>query len=236
MPTRNLKFVFSSAIPFVAAAAGAIMTGSMTGCETTSTTTSTTAGSNAGTQDAAAMAETPARLTAGDRVPAVTVQTASGDSVPLDRALGNEGKTVLVFYRGGWCPYCNQELAAWQENLSRLKALGYNLVAITPEAPEQTSSTATKNDLDFTILSDASHAAAEAFGISFTLTESTVKKYRGYGIDLDTHNASGEWKLPHRGTYVVDADGTIREAWILEDYTRYTKPQEVLNTIATFKS
>ena len=31
---------------------------------------------------------------------------------------------VLLFYRGGWCPYCNTTLKAYAEALPRIEAAG----------------------------------------------------------------------------------------------------------------
>ena len=209
-------------VPFALASGAALALSLSSGCASSNT---------ADSAKASAAAEVSGRLGLGDRAPAVTVRTPSGDAVPLSNEWRNDGPIVLTFYRGGWCPYCNRALAQWEEHADELRTLGYRLVAITPEAPSNAAETESKNDLDFTILSDAQHAASDAFGISFDLTPETVERYKGYGIDLSTHNADGQWRLPHRGTYVIDRSGTIKAAWVVEDYTTWTQPEEVLAAI-----
>ena len=58
----------------------------------------------------------------------------------LSRLL-EKGPVVAIFYRGGWCPYCNLELRAWQSHLSELNSLGATLVAISPQTPDNSLST-----------------------------------------------------------------------------------------------
>lgn len=226
--------MIKSARTIALAAAPALVLGMLaTGCESTSEPSGQT--SSAATTSAAGNDSDPARLAQGDMVPSVSVRNASGQPVRLDDTIRGNGKTVLIFYRGGWCPYCNEQLVDWQDNLAQLQSLGYTLVAITPEAPDRATTTRDDNDLNFTIFSDADHDAAEAFGIDFTLDERTVDRYRGYGINLDKSNASGEWRLAHRGTYVIDDKGVIRRSWVLEDYRKHTPASDVVREIATLK-
>ena len=84
----------------------------------------------------------------GDRAPAIVLPDAHGRSFDVASFL-KKGPVVLIFYRGGWCPYCNLELKAYQSLLSRFTAAGASLVAISPEKPNDTVSTSEKNALTF---------------------------------------------------------------------------------------
>lgn len=87
-------------------------------------------------------------LKVGDRAPAIVLENAKGATVDVG-ALLKKGPAIVVFYRGGWCPYCNLELKAYQEILPQIVAAGASLVAISPEKPNDTVSTAEKNALAF---------------------------------------------------------------------------------------
>ena len=97
---------------------------------------------------------------AGDNAPSVNLPSAKGDMVSLE-CLWKKGSVVAIFYRGGWCPYCNLELRAWQKQLPELTSLGATLVAISPQIPDNSLSTAEKNELAFPVLSDSSMVAAD---------------------------------------------------------------------------
>ena len=77
----------------------------------------------------------------------------------------------MTFYRGGWCPYCNLELRAYQSLLPEIKAAGATLVAITPELDDASLSTSEKNELEFEVLTDANSDYARELGLVFTLPE-----------------------------------------------------------------
>ena len=74
-------------------------------------------------------------LLVGQSVPDVQLQTADGKAFNLKQELA-EQPTVLIFYRGGWCPYCNLQLSQLQKIESQLQDLGYQIIAISPDRPE----------------------------------------------------------------------------------------------------
>lgn len=168
---------------------------------------------------------------AGDSAPDLTLPDGLGRPVRLAE-LWQRGPLVLVFYRGGWCPYCNLALRVWQRQLDALAARGASLAAISPQTPDASLSTAEKNVLAFPVLSDSSLAAAEAFGIAFTLPPALVALYRAAGTELPQLNGNGQWALPLPATYVVGRDGRIVFAHIEADYRERAEPAAVLAAVA----
>jgi peroxiredoxin len=169
-------------------------------------------------------------LRLGAELPALTLPDASGKPVEL-KALNASGPLVIVFYRGGWCPYCNLALREWQRLMPQLKALGVTLVAISPQTPDNSLSTSEKNALAFTVLSDTSLAAAQAFGVAFTLSPELVKLYGSVGNDLPTLNGNGQWVLPIPATYVIDRSGVVAYAHVEADYRQRAEPAQVLDQV-----
>ena len=138
---------------------------------------------------------------------------------------------VLTFYRGGWCPYCNLELRAWQARLAEIEALGAALVAVSPERPDHSLSTAEKNDLRFTVLSDVGGGLASALGIRFTLSEAVRPFYEKAGHALPERNGDGDWALPMPASFVVARGGRIALAEIEPDYRRRMEPGAALDAL-----
>ena len=104
----------------------------------------------------------------GDYMPAARLKNASGEDVALSD-FNENGPLIITFYRGGWCPYCNLELRAYQGVLDQIKERGGQLVAITPEKPDQSLTTIEKNALAFPVLTDTANAFAKSMGIAFEL-------------------------------------------------------------------
>jgi peroxiredoxin len=166
----------------------------------------------------------------GDRAPSLSLLDARGELVRLDRLL-EKGPVVAIFYRGGWCPYCNLELRAWQAHLSELASLGATLVAISPQTPDNSLSTVEKNALAFPVLSDSELVAANAFGIAFTLPSELADLYRSVGNDLPAINGNGKWTLPIPATFVIHPNGVIQFAHVEADYRERAEPAEVMTAV-----
>lgn len=169
-------------------------------------------------------------LQVGDNVPDLVLSDATGRAVRLSD-LWATGPLVLIFYRGGWCPYCNLELRAWQQHLENLSELGASLVAVSPQTPDNSLSTAEKNQLAYPVLSDSDLAAATAFGIAFELPKELIDLYSSVGNDLPVLNGNDRWVLPLPATYVVGRDGQVLYAHIEVDYRKRAEPSDVLEVL-----
>jgi len=156
-------------------------------------------------------------LLIGSAIPATTLADIDGKSVPLRAAL--RGKyTLLVFYRGGWCPYCNLELSNLRLIEADLKKLGVQVVAVTPDRPAELRKTLDKNAITYTLLSDTGAATMRAFGVAFRVDAATTKKYVGFGLDLDAASGSTHHALPVPAVFLVDPAGKIRFQYVNPDH------------------
>jgi peroxiredoxin len=167
----------------------------------------------------------------GDRAPAIVLPDAHGKSFDVTSLLA-KGPVVVTFYRGGWCPYCNLELKAYQSLLPRFAAAGASLVAVSPEKPDDTVSTAEKNALTFPVLSDVGQSVGKAFGIVYAFTDELRAVYDGFKLDIPGKNgAPDDWSLPLSATYVIGHDGVILFADTSVDYRHRTEPLDVLDVL-----
>lgn len=161
----------------------------------------------------------------GDTAPKFTLQNALGKEVSLKTYL-DKGPVVLVYYRGGWCPYCNLTLHYLQEELPNFKAQGATLIAISPEVPDQSITTAEKHELAFEVLSDVGNKVAKQYGVVFKLTDEVAKIYNEK-FDLNTHNGDNSNELPLAATYIINSAGVIEYAFLDVDYRNRAEPSEL---------
>ena len=166
-------------------------------------------------------------LKAGDHAPDFRLPDARGGYLRLKGLLAT-GPVVLSFYRGGWCPYCNLELRALRQALPEITRLGAKLVAVSPQTPDESLSTAEKNEFAFSVLSDAGSATAKSFGIAYDLAEELRPIYARSGHALPDKNGDESWVLPIPATYVIDTDGTIALAYVDVDYRNRLEPAGIL--------
>lgn len=166
-------------------------------------------------------------LLLGSSVPDTVLADIEGTPVRLREAV--DGRlSALVFYRGGWCPYCNLQLADLRHIAADLEALGFTLVAITPDQPSELRKTIEANALDYQLLSDTGAATMRGFGIAFKVDEPTTRRYQDYDIDIDRASGDSHHALPVPAVFLVDAEGVIRFSYVDPDYTRRTPAAVIL--------
>jgi peroxiredoxin len=167
----------------------------------------------------------------GDKAPPFTLKNATGDEVSLASLL-EKGPVVLLWYRGGWCPYCNIQLNAFQQALPDITAAGAQLVALTPELPDKSLNTKEKNDLDFEILSDLDQKVAREYGLVFKLTPEVAELYKEH-FDLKEYNGpdAAYDELPLAATYVIDREGVIQWAFLHADYRKRAEPADIITAL-----
>lgn len=169
-----------------------------------------------------------AALEVGQRIPSAEVRTDQNAALSLTSALGNK-PTILIFYRGGWCPYCTRHLAALAEAQPELLALGFQIVALSPDSPARLRARPSHQKIPYVLLSDSEAHAMRAFGVAFKVEDAVVDKYKQvYGIDLEGDSGQTHHLLPHPAVFVIDATGVIRFAHVNPDYKVRLTPEEIV--------
>jgi peroxiredoxin len=164
----------------------------------------------------------------GTTLPDAELLDAHGAATTLHEALGDR-ISVLVFYRGAWCPYCNIALSTYQAELvPELVLRGVGLVAVSPQTADGSLSTQEKHELTFAVLSDPGNQVAKAMGILTGPTEEARAAQLQLGLDLTAVNADGTTGLPMPTTVIVDADRVVRWIDVHPDYSTRSEPEQIL--------
>jgi len=169
----------------------------------------------------------PKPLEVGDSIPDVKLRTEENEQVSL-RKLLSEKPTVLIFYRGGWCPFCNRHLQSLAGIEDDLDKAGTQLLAISMDQPAKLKATPDRDKLHYRLLSDSDAVAVKAFGIAFKVDDATVEKYKTYGINLDAASGKEHHILPHPAVFIVNTNGVIRFAHVNPDYKVRLEPAKIL--------
>ena len=168
-----------------------------------------------------------------DIAPDFILTNAIGKEVQLNDYL-NKGPVVLTWYRGGWCPYCNMTLHYLQEQLPTIQLKGASLLALTPELPDKSMSTAEKHQLEFEVLSDVGNKVAKEYGIVFKLTDAVADSYQK-GFDLHGYNGDDSDELPLAATYVINQDGKIVYTFLDAEYRNRAEATEIFKALDTLQ-
>ena len=170
--------------------------------------------------------------TAGGPVPDADLLDAHGQPTTLAAARAGRA-AVVVFYRGGWCPYCNLTLRSYEADLlPRLREAGVELIAVSPQKPDGSLSTQEANELSYAVVSDPGNQLATALGILTRPTADAQAAQRSLGLDLTEVNSDGTATLPMPTTLIVDAEGIVRWIDVHPDYTTRSEAADILAAVA----
>ncbi|TDJ36396.1 MAG: redoxin domain-containing protein, partial [Gammaproteobacteria bacterium] len=136
-----------------------------------------------------ASAELTTPLKSGDRAPKFTVRTVDDKPYVFDPD-NLENPTILISFRGGWCPYCNMHLSELRTVIPEIRESGYDVLFLSNDRPELLYSSLkqeTQDDidgLDYVILSDADMNAAMALGTAFRIDKGLTDYLEQKGRDV----------------------------------------------------
>jgi peroxiredoxin len=171
-------------------------------------------------------------LKMGEIAPDFTLKNATGKKITLSEEIKG-GPIILTWYRGGWCPYCNLALAYMQRFLPQFIEAGAELIAITPEKPNESLSTREKHNLDFEVLTDEDNRVAKLYGGVHRLNKKTRDFYRERGV-LDYYQGDIQ-EFPVPATYIISREGSVLYAFVESDYRQRAEPAFIVGIIKQYQ-
>jgi peroxiredoxin len=179
----------------------------------------------------ASNAEAARPLGVGEHAPDFTAQHADRSPYVFS-ARHLEKPYVLIFYRGGWCPYCNTQLSDLHLVEPKLRASGFGVLFISTDRPELLYSSLKNQHLPYTLISDPGLEAAQAFHIAFHLDEQHYADQLKWGVDLEKTTGTKNHALPVPSVFIIDASGIIRFVYSNPDFRVRLGAQELWKAAA----
>lgn len=162
-------------------------------------------------------AEDVCPINIGEEIPSVNVRDVDGKEINLlDLTKGK--KSILIFYRGGWCPYCNVHLSELQQVEDDILALGYKLIAISIDKPEKLKESLQEHSLNYELYSDSKAEVSKAFGIAFKVEDSQVEMLKNHNMNLEKSSGEQHHILPVPSVFIVDEEGKIIFEYVNPNY------------------
>jgi peroxiredoxin len=165
----------------------------------------------------------------GETLPNAHLQDTNGNDIELINILKTK-PTVLVFYRGGWCPYCNLQLSGLVDIEKDVLALGYQIVAISPDDYQNLKSTEEKDKINYQLYADKDGTFIQEIGIAFQ----TPLMVKGY---IATKGQKGKTSevLPVPTVMIVNTNGEILFEYINPNYKQRISGDMLLAVLKTIK-
>ncbi|NME69912.1 peroxiredoxin-like family protein [Flammeovirga aprica] len=175
-------------------------------------------------------------LLIGEYIPKdIILRDVEGNEVNLKKEM-NKKPTILIFYRGGWCPYCNRQLSGLGEVSDYLVSIGYQIIAISPDTPEHLSLTYDKHMMNYSLLSDSDMTAAKSFGLAFELNDKEFSKYSNMGMDIVMTTGGKHRMLPVPAVFFVRQNGEINFEYINPNFKKRISSSLLITAAETMSS
>ncbi len=166
---------------------------------------------------------------AGSPAPDVNVFTMEGGSIPMMELVATQGPVMLVFYRGGWCPYCNYQVRGLTEAYEDFRKLGVTPVVISVDSPEEAAKMNAAYDIPFPVLSDPDLEAHKAYNVVQQVDDATFKQYKEAGLDLERASGRTHHVVAVPSAFLIDANGVVRWAHADKDYKTRPSTKQLLD-------
>ncbi|WP_338409172.1 peroxiredoxin family protein [uncultured Flavobacterium sp.] len=156
-------------------------------------------------------------LLIGEKIPNITLTNIDEQEVSTKEIFNK--KTVLIIYRGGWCPYCNSQLSDLQDIEKEILDLGFQIIAVSPDSPKFLNETIEKDKLNYTLYSDSKGLFSQTIGIAYKKDKPKLNKYS---------EGKNPGFLPVPTVYVLNEKQEIEFMYINPNYSTRLKGKLLL--------
>ena len=171
-------------------------------------------------------------LKVGEAVPSVALLDAAGHEVSMLDLVSDE-PSVIIFYRGAWCPYCTKHLAELQEIKEVIEELGFEVFGVTVDRPNKLEKSQEETDDIITVYSDSKLTAIKAFGLNWHVEQEQYDMYKEkYDLDLEKWSGEVHHELPVPAVFVVK-EGKIVFQYVNPNYNTRLSPETLLAVLNT---
>jgi len=167
-------------------------------------------------------------LAVGATIPPFEIEDFRGN--PFSSTAINDAPTLVVFYRGGWCPFCNFQIRELSQSHDEFKALGVLLIAISVDRPDAAAVTRNVYEVPFPVLSDPELKAHEAFNVVLQLDAAGVARLAKYGHDIEKWSGKDHHKMAVPAVFLV-RDGKVAWAHVARDYKTRPSAEQLLTAV-----
>ena len=169
-------------------------------------------------------------LAPGAKAPSVMVKGTNGESVALSD-LWKKGPILVVFYRGGWCPFCNFQIREFVKSQGEYEKRGVTPVFISVDSVDESKKTTATYSIPFPLLADPDLAAHRAFSVTRKADDAEVEKLKGYRIDIEKASGRKHHEMAIPSIFLIDETGTVRWSHANPDYKQRPSTEQLLGVL-----
>ena len=169
-------------------------------------------------------------IAVGEHVPEVHARDLNGKDVRLSGVVA-QGPVLLVFYRGGWCPFCNFQIRELTQAYPDYLKRGIRVVVVSVDKPDEASKTNATYSIPFPVLSDSDLSMIEGFHVAMQVDDAQLAKLKSFGVDLEQYSGKGHHTIAIPSLFLIDKKGVVRWAHSDPTYTQRPSTSQILAAI-----
>lgn len=166
----------------------------------------------------------------GDTAPSFVTSDVKGNEFNLYKELENS-KVVLIFYRGVWCPYCNQHVQELTKNIDEIQDAGGKVVLVTPDQPSFVKDMQKNSSEKITFISDNDNKIMDLYDVTFELNEMTSAKWNKQRENVKKTTGKEDYLLPIPATFVIGKDRVINWVHFVSDYKERSDINDIIKNL-----
>ena len=148
-------------------------------------------------------------LTVGTKLSNVLLKNYDDQDYALAKAW-RQKPALVVFYRGGWCPYCSFQVREMSLSYDRFLEAGVQPILISVDSVDRSLAIKSRYDIPFPVLSDPDLAAHEMFNVVLKLSKDNVSQMRIFGVDPTKWSERDHHSIAIASVFLVDTTGSVR--------------------------
>jgi len=163
----------------------------------------------------------------GQKIPDVHARDLDGNDVALS-SLYAKGPILLVFYRGGWCPFCNSEIHALTMAFPDYQKRGVTPVAVSVDMPTKEAQLKATYAIPFPVLSDTDLGYSLSLGLIFWVGVEISRMYQEAGVELEKYHGNQGLFLPMAAKFIVGQDGLVKARQVNIEFRERMEPEAIV--------
>ena len=168
-----------------------------------------------------------AGIEAGQPAPDASLLSIYGEETLLSD-LWKDENVLLIFYRGGWCPFCNAQIRDLSVKYEGFQDRSVIPVLVSVDEPDTASLMTATYDVPFPVMSDSDLDAHEAYNVVLEITDEQYEAMKSRGIDLEAYSGTGDHVYAMASSFLIAQGGQLVWSHLDLDYRTRPSPEQYM--------
>ena len=160
-------------------------------------------------------------IESGSHAPDATLNSIEDEPITLSDLWADQN-VLLIFYRGGWCPYCNAQIRDISVKYSKFQDRSVLPVLVSVDEPDASALLTAAYDVPFPVMSDSDLDAHEAYNVVLHVSDEDYEARAARGVDMEAFSGQDHHSMAVPSSFLIQQGGQL--LWSHVDIDFRTRP------------